>query len=136
MIDLIIVLIIVFLAGLYIFKTIKKSIKEVKCTSCTGNCSSCNVLNNEQVENLKKRLIYIASKRAVLENDIILSDFVKNYAIKVYNPFQLIQLTEFLHNTDDITVMELIFKNKKPYIEKYQWIVDEIKNFCSKNYNN
>ena len=65
---------------------------------------------NEELEILKKKLLYRASYRGTKELDILLKNFVKKY-INTFNIEQLKQLDNFLNFEDEI-ILDFYNNNK------------------------
>ncbi len=65
------------------------------------------------MEIVKKKLIFKAKKRGILENEIFLLDFIKNFAFKKYSYKELNQLLDFIDKIDEFLLFEAIFKHKK-----------------------
>ena len=62
---------------------------------------------------LVKKIKYLSSKRAILENEIILKKFF-NYVIKNYNTGELIEYCKFLENFYDSDLFDVIIGKKNP----------------------
>ncbi len=69
---------------------------------------------------IKKKIKFLSSKRALLENEIVLKNFY-NYAIKKYSSEELIQYSEFLEKVYDTDLFDVIISKKKPedFTNKY-----------------
>ena len=71
---------------------------------------------SEELEKLKKKILYRASYRGTKEMDILLSSFTKNY-INILNVNQLNQLEVFLKFEDEIILNYYNFDIKEKNIE-------------------
>ena len=63
--------------------------------------------------NILKKIKFLSSKRALLENEIVLKKFYFN-AIKNYSEKELIEYCEFLENIYDSDLFDIIIGKKSP----------------------
>ena len=82
---------------------------------------------SEELEILKKKLLYRASYRGTKEMDILLTKFVKKY-LNSFNDEQLGQLEKFLEFEDEIIYNFYNFDKVKKEIDKNK-ISEIFKNF-------
>ena len=82
---------------------------------------------SEELEILKKKLLYRASYRGTKEMDILLTTFVKKY-LNIFNDEQLKQLEKFLEFEDEIIYNFYNFDKVKKEIDKNK-ISEIFKNF-------
>ena len=67
-----------------------------------------------------KRIKFLSSKRALLENEMVLTKFY-NFAIKKYTKDELKEYMTFLENVYDTDLLDVIIGKKEPqqFIGKY-----------------
>ncbi len=82
---------------------------------------------------IKKKIKFLSSKRALLENEIVLKKFY-NYAVKKYSSDELIQYSEFLEKVCDTDLLDVIISKKTPedFVNKYNIkFLQDIKKFIN-----
>jgi len=67
----------------------------------------------DKMEALKKRAIFLAAKRAMLENELFLREFVANHLPERYGVQEMEELTDLLQRIFDNDLFDVVMGNKK-----------------------
>ena len=68
----------------------------------------------EKMEMLKKKAIFKAARRAILENEVFLKEYVVNHLPEDYNEQDMEEFNYMLEKIFDNDLFDIVMGNKKP----------------------
>lgn len=68
----------------------------------------------EKMEMLKKKAIFQAARRAILENELFLKEFVTEHLPEDYNEQDMVDFNHMLEKIFDNDLFDILMGNKKP----------------------
>jgi succinate dehydrogenase flavin-adding protein (antitoxin of CptAB toxin-antitoxin module) len=72
-----------------------------------------NILDmRDQIEKLRKKIIYRSHKRGFLETELILENFIKQFLMKMN--YKELEMLDFMLSHDDPQIIEWLYNNKLP----------------------
>jgi antitoxin CptB len=81
----------------------------------------------DKMDALKKRAIFLAAKRAMLENELFLREFVTNHLPEHYGEKEMVELTDLLQRIFDNDLFDIVMGNKKTEDFEGQYNLDILK---------
>ncbi|ADD67681.1 protein of unknown function DUF339 [Denitrovibrio acetiphilus DSM 12809] len=76
----------------------------------------------DKIEMLKKKAIFQAARRAMLENEIFLREYVTNFLPESYGEEELVRLNVLLEKIFDNDLFDVVMGNKMP--EQFEGLYD------------